>query len=962
MGILSKIGNAVKNAYNKVDSKVGGYLPGGQTPQQVSQSKSSSPSSSSPASSAPQQKSSPSPTNSTITSSRSGGSSGGVSINLPANLTQQSSTPLPYQTRGTATDLAPKVPDSVKSVNVSATYGGSGGSSPPASAPATGASGSALNQGGGPASPGSSGGSSGAVVSAATGPMLDKPYDVRDSMSFGDKYASVDKNFFGGLLPGGTKLSSESFSAGLENVRDAAQQAFGAGPYQSPKPITAFGKFIDPFDVFGSTKTKGDVRTPDISPGGTGIYNPQTGQYDPWVTQRGGTGYDKIKEQAFLNPDLAKQPAQLATETARNVLGELQPQFQSRAGEIQAGYQAKINAGQLTVEQATPLYNADIASLQSQFQSQAQDIYTSRLGPKIAASQAFSKQFADYNKALYPKISSIGTGAVLVAGGFAGGSSVAAVRAVSGVVNAAVAVEGGSNFYEGVANKNYLQAGLGLAAFGLGTYGALRYAANEVTIAQIEGATQQAPVRVGVYRSQFNQQENMFIDRAYYKQATSSAQAYTTTETISRFNPQTRTFDVISGSSSTVGRTTDFWTGRPFAFGSYSTYSGVGTAIPEGTLFARAPGAVADVAFEGFTPSVTKLQITNQYSYSAFGSFDNTVLRYSGATSTKLFGALVGNNPQSGQLQFVSGQLNPVEQVVGKGFVATKTPFTFNVQAFGNINEISPGSGGVIDFRPFPSSGLRGNIPSLGSGSGALSQSFAGGGLFEVPASLTESFAAPANSLTQAAAFQTGAQGIAQSGRGFASYGAAAASLWAGTGQYERTENYQIFAPALTQNALQSQIAPPIIDVIPTVRTGGQQIPFLAPGLGQSPALDQPQIPLLQQPFPFDGIVPGTPTRFNPQFDPDLTFGLPGLKGFDAGELGKSPIPGGKQRLKYVPDFEALVFGIKGKAPKGGAAPNPFAARPITKGFSFAFEEGPDFGTMFKDLAKAPGLRQRRRR
>jgi hypothetical protein len=42
----------------------------------------------------------------------------------------------------------------------------------------------------------------------------------------------------------------------------------------------------------------------------------------------------------------------------------------------------------------------------------------------------------------------------------------------------------------------------------------------------------------------------------------------------------------------------------------------------------------------------------------------------------------------------------------------------------------------------------------------------------------------------------------------------------------------------------------------------------------------------------------------------------------------------GKQRKKYTPSYEAFVFGIRGKAPRGtetGAR-----IRPITKGFTFA--------------------------
>lgn len=952
MGILSRIGNAIIERYNAVDRAVGGYLPGGSTPQQVSQSKSSSPQASSSASAAPTNSTSTSYQNNTVSSSGSN-SSGGSTIS-GINLPQQSTTPLPYQTGGTSTDLAPQVPSSVKNVNVSATYGSGASSSKPASASATGASGSALNQGGGPASPSSSGsgGGSGAVMTAATGPNLDKPYDVRDSMSFGDKYASVDKNLFGGLLPGGTKLSRNSISAGIDNVRDAAQQATGTGQYSSPKPITAIGNLLDPLDVFGSTKTKGDVKSADISPGGTGIYNPQTGQYDPWVTQKGQTGYERLKEQAFLNPDVAKNPAQLATETFQNVIGELRPQFESRASDIAAGYQSKIDAGQLTVDQATPLYKADISALQSQFQTQAEQLYDQRLGPKISASQKFGQQFAEFNQPLYPRISTTVTTAGLVAASFGGGSSIAAVRAASGAANALIAVEGASNVGEGIANKNYVQAALGAAAFGLGTYGALRYAANEVTIAQIEGATSKTP-RV-LYGSRTELRENYFQDISGYKQSTSSATAYTRETVFSEFNPQTNTFKIISGSSETTVKTTDFWTGRTMFVGSYRTFEGAGKVFESGRIGAQSvPGL--SVSQEGFTGSVSAVKTTQQYSYRFMDSLQSIPsIRSGGSVVIQKFGA--ESQLQGDFIKSRSGQLvqSPYKifELQGGGKVFQEQAGIYKVDTFSILKFKGAGSPTEIYFEPSASSGLRGNLPSSGSGLASQSAASIVPGISVAPLAAEQTLKSATQAITSSAAENI-----------FAASSARSASLYAGTGQYERTDQYQMFAPALSQRDLQGFMQPPIVDVFPGVGQTGGQIPSLAPALAQTPMMDQLQSPVLQQDFAYPGITPGSSVPFNPFIDLDLVGpGLPSLKGFEAGELGMSPIPKGKQRMKYTPDFEALVFGIKGKAPKGGEAPSPFASRPITKGFSFAFSEGPGFGDMLKNLQEIPGFGKLKRR
>lgn len=86
----------------------------------------------------------------------------------------------------------------------------------------------------------------------------------------------------------------------------------------------------------------------------------------------------------------------------------------------------------------------------------------------------------------------------------------------------------------------------------------------------------------------------------------------------------------------------------------------------------------------------------------------------------------------------------------------------------------------------------------------------------------------------------------------------------------------------------------------------------------------------------FTNPTPNITSNINitPKFD------IPIVPWFPSGSLdfgGSSKRKRGKRRYKYTPSYEALIFNIKGKMPKGtetGAR-----IRPITKGYSFAFNK-----------------------
>lgn len=86
-----------------------------------------------------------------------------------------------------------------------------------------------------------------------------------------------------------------------------------------------------------------------------------------------------------------------------------------------------------------------------------------------------------------------------------------------------------------------------------------------------------------------------------------------------------------------------------------------------------------------------------------------------------------------------------------------------------------------------------------------------------------------------------------------------------------------------------------------------------------------PIVPPVTNPVTYKPQTPVFPFVFPFPFSGDIDFGK-------ANRIYK-----GKQRTKYVPSYEALVFGVKGKVPKGietGAR-----IRPIPKGYSWAFNK-----------------------
>lgn len=934
----------VKKAYNKVDRAVGGYLPGGSTPSQVAASKNSSTPSSSPSSSS--SSSSSTSTNSTSTNStRSSGGGSSQNIQIDQSVLDQinrenqqnalNPTDQTVQNYGSQ-----NIPDSVKNIKISSSGSSGGSSTPPASSSAA-----SVDLGSQATSGGSSGPQPTTISAAPEIVQVQKPYDIRDDMTFGEKVSSV----FG-------KYTSFDFYQGV------AQTLTGTGSDgRGPRPISAFTQLVSPFDIFGSTQTRGDI---NIAPPGldeTGIYNPSTGRYEAPTK----TGYQALNEQILLNPDIAKNPAQLSTELSSDVVSGLQPKYQEQATSLGQSYQARIDTGELSLQQAENLYATDLSKLQGQFETEATSLYNQQIGGKIQDYADFSGRYADLTKSTAIQPSTAITTGALIASSFWGGSEVAGLRAAYRVVSGAVAIEGATNLGEGISEKNYLKAGLGAAMLVGGTYSVLRSAANEVTIADIQGATSQKPRIISGSRTELR--PDQYLDQYSYVQATSNAKAVTRETVFSTFNPKTNTFRITSGSSETTIKAVDYWSGKDIYVGSYRTFTGGGAILDPGKLGIATNIPGISIASENLVPSLSRITSQTQYSYRFVDSLQSTPLvTLGGKTETIIGGAesLFKDN----KIFSKSGPANyKFYEYSGRGFKAYEnvggsySPDTLTVLRL-------KGSESSVYFEPFPNTGLRGNF---GGGSGG-SQT-----LTSLKSQLVPAAPLPTQSVVQniAKQFGAGAQSLVPASGAATqiqtNFNAAAVLEAPQPDVKTRARSDYAFGAAILQDIRAQQDIMPQFDVrtaqdmVQAGRSGQAQLP----GLIQIPELGQQQgQQLRQEQLQIPAFVqPGANVPFNPFISPDLVLpGLPGLGEIEFGFPGSGRVPKGRQRLKYTPDFQSLVFNIEGPAPKGGAAPSPFAARPIPRGFSFAFSEGANnFQDIFKNLPEVPGFtkpKKRRRR
>ena len=149
----------------------------------------------------------------------------------------------------------------------------------------------------------------------------------------------------------------------------------------------------------------------------------------------------------------------------------------------------------------------------------------------------------------------------------------------------------------------------------------------------------------------------------------------------------------------------------------------------------------------------------------------------------------------------------------------------------------------------------------------------------------------------------------------------------------------EVFASNLATIQIEKQITQPKQIRLP--RTIQIEQPAIKPkqifgtaSFQHQPEAERTRTKLIQDFVSVSKLVTPSPTKTIPEYTPTITIipFLPKLK-FEFEDIMKTRLFKGKQATRYTPSFEAFVFGIKGKQPKGietGAR-----LRPITKGFKF---------------------------
>ena len=727
----------------------------------------------------------------------------------------------------------------------------------------------------------------GAVVTSQNyvGDIIHKPSDIRDQLSFKEKIGSVV-----------SKYSSGGFYTNI------FQQTFGVGSYQSPAPLSAFGTFISPFDVFKSTQTVGEFR-PFVQPySGTGNYNPKTGQYETPIPFQSTTGYERLQMEELQGN--FKPAVVISQEEQTKLVNELRPSFQSEVDILGKKYQQQIDTGQISYGEAKTKYGLDVEQISKNYQSEFEKRFYSRVNPRVQYSEGLNMKLSELNKPMGLEPSTLVVGGLVIGSGFAtGGLSIG--------MGTLTSIEGETNVLQGISTKNYPQIALGGAMFIGGTYSTVRELTNQITQAQIESSTMQTPKFQGGIRQ--NLGRNRFMDVTGYKQSSPSAIASTKETVFTNYYPSTKEFYIQSGTSETIVQTTDFWTGKPLTVGAYRTFTGQGMMLPKGTL---SSGNIP-ISMDRFVPSVTGLRVTEQYTYNIFRGGTNVF--YSGAKSSLFVGAEATRKGRF--LYSKSGELteSPMKTLYGKGgkMLVGETG-KYEGETFSKIK--------VFKYQRTPLEGFSGRTPprviyftptasETTSGSTVLTQVSS----FNLPSTSLPSSSSGLNVLETSTTTTLKMSGVLS------------------IASKEVTSTKQRLSPMTLSGSIERQKTFTSTTLVPRATTipGGSQRLFG----GSASALSQPSLQLEKQISTFgqaEGLVspPVSPGfNFTPSIFPPFLFNTPKLN-FDWG-IGSRTIKGKKGRRKYTPSYEALVFNIKGSIPRGVETGQ--RVRPIPKGFKWEF-------------------------
>lgn len=432
------------------------------------------------------------------------------------------------------------------------------------------------------------------VISASSS-LYYIPYDYREDMTFKEKAVSVVKSYPSAFI-------------------SSAQELFGVGKKGYPDPIGALETFYSPFNVFSSTKTRGEI-TYTPADRQTASFDPSTQRfYAPSVSVREAIGQRYI----YNIKEITTSEETASRELTRSIETELSPKYIEKAQARQAYYQERIDTGALTLEEAKGFYETELTDLnkgyQQEFSTQYETRYKAEVEPSLTIREQYAREMYGSYAKVNPEVSTYLTTGTLIGSSFAGAE-------ISYLGSAAIAVSGESQFLKGVSERSPKDILIGSALFTLGSSNLIRTAGREVTKARIEVITeQQRAVREVRYPINERQYIGVYGAEANVQGVGSLKQFGTNLYT----QTGTKTFS-IEGSSISEIRVRDFLspTDEFISLGSVSKVYGTGTILESGQLF---PSGTLGITSERATPSLFNIRTEQVYSY-----------QYRGGTFTKAY-------------------------------------------------------------------------------------------------------------------------------------------------------------------------------------------------------------------------------------------------------------------------------------------------------------------------------------
>lgn len=695
-----------------------------------------------------------------------------------------------------------------------------------------------------------------------------------------------------------TKLTGRKYTD-IDFWRDVGQQVTGTGEYQKPSIFKGVEKVFTPLQIFAQER-KGEIKSPDIGYSGTGILDVKTKQYDIPAYAKGKTGWQRRQEDIILKPYL-KMPAEaIAYQAGKEVETTLLPGYETKVKGIAAGYQAQVEKG-LDITKAQTGLEADVAALQTQYETEATAKYETLAGTRLREKALFTKEYlkASEFKVDVPKAFATTT---IIAGSF-----------VAPVLTAgAVSFEGIGTTYEGASEKDYLKMAAGVGMVGLGTYVGTSIIGKQITQAQIEGVLGIKPRIIKGARIKGPITKDIFVSM----QETPSAAAISKSVVYSKaIGGKIKVF----GTTQRVLGTREFMTQDPLLFVTKQQITGTGFGIPVGQ--AGLKGTFALSQLKTTTPWDFALRAGKK------GLSGKLIIDIAPKPTYSYVGGVSTKTTIGGQ-EFVkgwSGRVSQMEFLKFKGFVGADFKFPAGVEDVSLLKIVS--GKGVAD------AGTSFYLGGAGKGVTGLAGPSLKGVTVPIQTALPKVSTAVSTIQKSVLSSATATSGIV-GGRQVVDYSKLGKELTTAPAFVSLTPTKLITVQKPKAIVAPAFLAPQSFAGLETrTKTRVATVPALIQPQIQFPGLKQRAVQIQ-----IPALTALGPPAFAPSWSglpiPKIPIIPPFFKGFGIeGQLGKA-FRTGKQFTRYTPSFAALKFKIFGPKPKG--IETGLRLRPITPGFKWS--------------------------